>query len=152
MIKFDDNNLIEVVQNLINVEHLEIGSIRIGNHLDVIDIFEIVEFHIFNEHPENTTIIYSHLTFKERLELLKSHSGIIHFAGGLACKITNQHISGFRISKKYMESVMYFTKKDILQFYGKPDVELIDSISFDINYSIDNYILVYRSKKNKFLY
>ncbi len=146
MIKFDNKILTELIQNEITAAQLEIGFFKLGRNFEVIDVFEINDIYVENPTAEGYNFENSNFTIKERLEKLKMFNGWVHLAGGLSCGIKNQIISDFRLSKKYIESINYFTREDIINFNGKPDYELIDSMSGGMDYSIDNYILVYESK------
>jgi len=150
MIKFDNKILTDLVQNKITVEQIEIGFLKIGRNINEIDIFEITDIHVNVPTNEEHKFLDSDFTIKERLEKLKNFDGWIHMAGGLSCIIKNQIISAFRLTRKYIEPINYFTREDILHFYGTPDYELIDDISWGIDTSIENYILVYNNKKINF--
>ncbi|WP_409417449.1 hypothetical protein [Flavobacterium sp. PS2] len=146
MIAFDNSQLTKLVQNEISVEELEIDFIKLGNHYSTIDIFEIIEIYINDPSIEGYNFENSNLTFKERLEKLKTLNGYIHFAGGLSCSVKDQKISNFTLTKKYIEPIINFNRENIIKYHGKPDYELIDDLSHGgFDYAIDSYILVYNN-------
>jgi hypothetical protein len=146
MITFDNSQLKKLVQNEISVEELEIGFVKLGNHYSTIDIFEIIDIYINEPNIGDYDFESSNFTFKERLEKFKILNGYIHFAGGLSCGIKNQKISNFRLTKRYIEPIIDFNRENIIRYYGKPDYELIDDLSYGgFDYSINSYILVYNN-------
>lgn len=146
MILFDNSQLKKLAQNEISVEELEIGFIKLGNHYSTIDIFEIIDIYIDDPSIKGYDFENSNLTFKERLEKFKTLNGYIHLAGGLSCGITNQKISSFRLTKKYIEPIIDFNRESIVKYHGKPNYELIDDLSYGgFDYAIDSCILVYNN-------
>lgn len=151
MIAFSHQDLVSLVQNGMPLRELQIGSIQWNKHYTCIDLFEINDIYIEDPAVEGYNFENSNFTIRERLGKLEQLDGHVHLAGGLACTIRNQHIADFRISKKYIEPVTRFTREEILQFHGTPDMELVDDELYGgFNYGIDAYILVYSAKKLNF--
>lgn len=151
MIDFNTEKLRALVRNEIPLEELEIGTIRPGKRYDCIDFFEINDIYIEDPAVEGYNYDNSNLTIRERFARLEQLKGHVHLAGGLACTVENQHISGFRISKKYIEPVTDFSREQILEYHGAPELELIDDYMYSgFDYAIDNYVLVYNAKKLNF--
>lgn len=150
MIHFNHDVLIDLIQNKATIYQVKFGMIKLGATIDVIDIFEVNDIYVVN--PLITSYNYenSNYTIRERFEKLYEFDGAIHLAGGLTCVIKNQKIEDFRISKRYIEKINHFTREEIISFHGKPDYELIDSLAWGYDVSVDNYILSYDNKKLNF--
>lgn len=149
MILFDSMQLTDLVRNKKSIHELEIGPVQLGKQYACIDLFEITDVYVRTSSQD--IFAGSSLTFRERLEQLKTFSGFIHLAGGLTCGIENQLITNFRITKNYLEPVATVKREEILQFYGTPDAELVeDDMYGGFNYAIDSYILVYSGKSLNF--
>lgn len=150
MIVFDTNLLKLLIQNKISITDLEIGAIKLGDKYWSIDVDEITDLYIENNDDENLDN-NTNLTFKERLSRLENYNGYIHLAGGLSCSIRNKIITDFNIEKKYLEPICEYTRADIIAFYGKPNVELIEEDYYGgYSYGIEAYIIVYKNKKINF--
>lgn len=150
MIDFNHELLIDLIKNKITIDQVVFGSIKLGAIMDVIDIMEINDIYIPNPSINSYNFENSNYTISERFEKLRSHDGWLHLAGGLSCSIKNQRIEDFRIHKRYVEKVNHFTREEIISFHGKPDYELIDSLSWACDISIESYILSYNSKRVNF--
>ena len=150
MIRFNHDILIDLIQNKTTIQQVKFGLIKLGATIDVIDIFEITGIYVHN--PLITTYNYenSNYTIRENFGRLYDFDGAIHLAGGLTCVIKNQKIEDFRISKRYIEKINHFTREEIISFHGKPDYELIDSLQWGYDVSVDNYILCYDNKRLNF--
>lgn len=118
------------------VNSFRIGTIGLGSSIKEIDYFDIVDIYV-----EKTE--YSHLRFKDRLELLTKGNGWIHLASGVSFEVKKGIVNQIKISPRFLQDHKT-KKKDIIEIFGKPDYELVERI-FDFN--IDSIVLVYNKKK-----
>jgi hypothetical protein len=121
------------------VNSFYVGKINFNSSIQDIDITEIVDIYVDYKG-------YEKMKFSDRLELLKQNIGWIHYASGAAFAIENGIIKQIKLSKRYIEN-NNTSKKELIEFFGKPDIELVDDICYSgFDYNIDAYILVFREK------
>lgn len=149
MISFNHDSLTDLMQNRISIYQVEFGTIKLGEAIDVIDLFEINDIYVVNPQTNSYNYENSNYTISERFQQLHRLDGAIHLAGGLTCLIKQRKIEDYRISKRYIESINHFTREEIIKFYGKPDYEFIDRNPWEFT-AVDNYILAYNKKKLNF--
>lgn len=151
MIDFDTRKLTSLVRNEIPLQALAIGPIQLGKQIDCIDFFEINDIYIEDPAIEGYHFDNSNYTIHERITRLRELDGYVHLAGGLSCSVKNQLISSMRISKRYVEAVSHFTREQIVEFHGTPELELVDDYMHSgFDYEVDHYILVYNDKQLNF--
>jgi hypothetical protein len=118
----------------------QIGQVRLNSSIQDIDPTEIVD--IFVDHNG-----YQQMKFADRLELLQKKSGWIHYAAGASFEINKGVVGQIKLSTKFLQDNKT-SKKDLVNVFGEPDVELVDDICYSgFDYNIDAYILVYRQKQ-----
>jgi hypothetical protein len=153
MIKIDKNKVRDLVEGNISLNDFEIDSIKIDQNFRVIPKEEINDIYIINPENDGYNFENSDFTIAERIEMLEKLNGYIHLAGGLNCRIENKKIVDLRLSRKYIEFVKEYTKQQVFDYHGKPTFELIDDMAFGgFDYSIENYILVYETKRISFYF
>ncbi len=148
MLNFNSVYLIDLVENKIKINDVSFAGIKMGSHFTSIDIAEITDIYIINPLIEGYNYECSNFTITERYEKLYKYNGTINLAGGLSFIIRNELIEGFRVSRRYIESIKDFTRREILDYHGEPDFELEDITPW--GFEVDNYILCYESKKINF--
>lgn len=151
MIDFDTRQLTALVRNEIPLEAFKIDAIQVGKHYDCIDFYQINDIYIEDPAVEGYNFDNSNHTIHERFARLNELDGHVHLAGGLSCSVTDQRINSIRISKRYIEPVTHFSREQIIEFHGVPEIELIDDYMHSgFDYTVDNYILVYNTKNLNF--
>ena len=122
------------------VNSFQIGKAKLKASIDSLDNKEIVDIYIDKKG-------YEQLNFTDRLEMLRSTSGWIHYAGGVAFEINNGIINRVKLSARFLQNNKT-SKKEIIQIFGEPDIELVDDILYSgLEYNIDGHVLVYRDKQ-----
>jgi len=121
-------------------DSFQIGKVRLNSSVADLDQTEIVD--IFVDH-----IDFENMNFSDRLELLKTKSGWVHYAAGASFEIDKGTIKQIKLSTKYLQDNKT-SKKDLISVFGQPDAELVDDICYSaLDYNVDAYVLVYRQKQ-----
>ncbi len=150
MLTFEKKQIIELVENLISIQEVHIDRICIGSDIKEIPIKEIVELHISLAKDESKDYIESNYTITERFEMFRNHKGWIHMAGGMTLEIKDAKVESIKLSKRYIENISHYTRKDLISNFGQPDFELEDAHPWSVGTDIEFYILVYRDKNINF--
>lgn len=118
----------------------QIGKVQLNSSIADLDRTEIVDIFVDYEGYEN-------LNFSDRLELLKTKLGWVHYAEGASFQIDNGAVRQIKLSTKYLQDNKT-SRKELLSVFGQPDIELVDDICYSgLDYNIDAYILVYRQRQ-----
>ncbi len=121
--------------NLISIEGL-----KLDDDYRKINLRDVVEVYVRN---------YSnpYANFTERLEQLKSHDGFIHMAGRFGFGIKNQKIIEIIFRGKYIDELKNYDGQAIVDFCGKPNKVLTESITWVFDYVEYAKILVYSDRR-----
>ncbi len=114
---------------------ISVENVKLDSHYDEIDLYDIVEIHIKDYD-------YSNDNFTRRLEKFKTHNGFIHLAGGITFEICDQKITQIILRKRYLNRLMQYGKKEIVDILGKPHKILKDENLWDNG--VDTEILLYK--------
>ena len=119
---------------------LSIEGLKLNDDYRKIDLLDIVEVYIRN---------YSnpYANFTERLEQLKNHDGFIHMAGRFGFGIKNQRITEIIFRGKYIDELKRYDEPAIVDFCGKPNKVLTDSITWVFDYVEYAKILVFSDRR-----
>lgn len=117
-----------------------IGQVGLDSSIDEIDYFDIIDIYVDKKD-------YEQLRFKDRLELLKKEKGWIHLASGASFEVKKGIIKQVKLSTRFLQDNKT-DRKDIIEIFGQPDMELIDDICYSgFDYNIDANVLVFRKNK-----
>src|SRR5690554_964579 len=93
-------------------DSFQIGKVRLNSSVADLDQTEIVD--IFVDH-----IDFENMNFSDRLELLKTKSGWVHYAAGASFEIDKGTIKQIKLSTKYLQDNKT-SKKDLKVFLDSP--------------------------------
>jgi hypothetical protein len=128
------------LNRMFEANSFKVKNVSLGSSVDDIDYYDIVAVYVNKKG-------YETLRFIDRIELMKKGRGWIHCASGASFEIKKGIVVMIKLSTQYLQDSKT-DRKDIIQIFGKPDIELVDDICFSfIDYNIDHYILVFRKKK-----
>lgn len=121
--------------NLISIEGL-----KLDDDYRKINLLNVVEVYVRNHSNP-------HAGITERLEHLGNNDGFIHMTGRLGFGIKNQKITEMIFREKYLDELKNYDRQTIVDFCGKPNKVLTESITWVFDYVEYAKILVYSDKR-----
>lgn len=117
-----------------------VGQVGLESSVSDIDYLDITDIYVDKKGYEN-------LRFKDRIKLLKKGEGWIHCASDVSFEVKNGIVRQIKLSAQYLKDDKT-VRKEIIEILGRPDIELVDDLSYSgIDYNIDANILVFRKKR-----